>query len=111
MSSILITGGAGFIGVNSARHFAAKGWAVTVVDNLSRRGTEDNLQWLQAAHASNRQFDVESLVRRMIEGEVPAMQAELEAHGRWPAPAGWLPDNERARSLIQTGRPPPDPRR
>ena len=51
------------------------------------------------------------LVRRMIEGEVPAMQAELEAHGRWPAPAGWLPDNERARSLIQTGRPPPDPRR
>ena len=48
MSSILITGGAGFIGVNSARHFAAKGWAVTVVDNLSRRGTEDNLQWLQA---------------------------------------------------------------
>ena len=70
-----------------------------------------NLQWLQAAHASNRHFDVESLVRRMIEGEVPAMQAELEAHGRWPAPAGWLPDNERARSLIQTGRPPPDPRR
>jgi CDP-paratose 2-epimerase len=48
MSSILITGGAGFIGVNSARHFAAKGWEVTVVDNLSRRGTEDNLQWLQA---------------------------------------------------------------
>lgn len=48
MSSILITGGAGFIGVNSARHFAAKGWEVTVVDNLSRRGTEDNLHWLQA---------------------------------------------------------------
>jgi CDP-paratose 2-epimerase len=46
--SILITGGAGFIGVNSARHFASKGWKVTVVDNLSRRGTEDNLQWLQA---------------------------------------------------------------
>lgn len=48
MKSILITGGAGFIGVNSARHFAAKGWKVTVVDNLSRRGTEDNLRWLQA---------------------------------------------------------------
>lgn len=47
MSSILITGGAGFIGVNSARYFASKGWTVTVVDNLSRRGTEDNLQWLQ----------------------------------------------------------------
>lgn len=48
MSSILITGGAGFIGVNSARHFAAKGWEVTVIDNLSRRGTQDNLKWLQA---------------------------------------------------------------
>lgn len=48
MKSILITGGAGFIGVNSARYFASKGWKVTVVDNLSRRGTEDNLHWLQA---------------------------------------------------------------
>jgi CDP-paratose 2-epimerase len=48
MSAILITGGAGFIGVNSARHFAEKGWGVTVLDNLSRRGTEDNLRWLQA---------------------------------------------------------------
>lgn len=48
MKSILITGGAGFIGVNSAQHFASQGWRVTVVDNLSRRGTEDNLRWLQA---------------------------------------------------------------
>lgn len=48
MSSILITGGAGFIGVNSARYFASKGWKVTVLDNLSRRGAEDNLHWLQA---------------------------------------------------------------
>lgn len=44
---ILVTGGAGFLGVNSARHFADKGWEVTVLDNLSRRGTEDNLRWLQ----------------------------------------------------------------
>lgn len=48
MKSILITGGAGFIGVNSALYFATKGWQVTVVDNLSRRGTQDNLNWLQA---------------------------------------------------------------
>lgn len=47
MKSVLITGGAGFIGVNSARHFAGRGWKVTVLDNLSRRGTEDNLRWLQ----------------------------------------------------------------
>ena len=47
MRSILITGGAGFIGVNVARHFADQGWQVSILDNLSRRGTEDNLRWLQ----------------------------------------------------------------
>ncbi len=47
MPSILITGGAGFIGVNAAHYFSEKGWDVVVVDNLSRRGTEDNLRWLQ----------------------------------------------------------------
>ena len=44
---ILITGGAGFIGVSSARCFAERGWRVTVLDNLLRRGTADNLQGLQ----------------------------------------------------------------
>jgi CDP-paratose 2-epimerase len=47
MKTILITGGAGFIGVNSARHFTEKGWRTIILDNLSRRGTEDNLRWLQ----------------------------------------------------------------
>jgi CDP-paratose 2-epimerase len=47
LNSLLITGGAGFIGVNAARYFSEKGWKVTVLDNLSRRGTEDNLQWLR----------------------------------------------------------------
>ncbi len=48
MKKILITGGAGFIGVNSAKHFVDRGWDVSLLDNLSRRGTEDNLRWLQA---------------------------------------------------------------
>ncbi len=47
MRTMLITGGAGFIGVNAATFFSGKGWKVTVLDNLSRRGTEDNLRWLQ----------------------------------------------------------------
>lgn len=45
--SMLITGGAGFIGVNSAHYFATNGWKIVVLDNLSRRGTDDNLRWLQ----------------------------------------------------------------
>jgi CDP-paratose 2-epimerase len=47
MPSILITGGAGFIGVNTAVHFAERGWEVAILDNLSRRGTEANLAWLR----------------------------------------------------------------
>lgn len=45
--SILITGGAGFIGVNAASHFASSGWRVTVLDNLCRRGSAENLSWLR----------------------------------------------------------------
>lgn len=44
---ILITGGAGFIGCNAARFFGARNWNVTVLDNLSRQGTDKNLLWLR----------------------------------------------------------------
>jgi CDP-paratose 2-epimerase len=43
---ILITGGAGFIGVNCAAYFARKGQEVVVFDNLSRKGSEQNLSWV-----------------------------------------------------------------
>ena len=52
MPSILITGGAGFIGTNAAMHFASQGWSVSLVDNLSRRGTEKNLTWIQGQTSS-----------------------------------------------------------
>jgi len=44
---ILITGGAGFVGCNAARFFGARNWNVTVLDNLSRQGTDKNLAWLR----------------------------------------------------------------
>src|SRR5262249_44953624 len=47
---LLITGGAGFLGVNAADHMVERGWRVTVLDNLSRGGTERNLEWLQERH-------------------------------------------------------------
>jgi len=47
MKRLLIIGGAGFIGVNAARHFVKRGWTITIFDNLSRPGTEVNLRWLQ----------------------------------------------------------------
>ena len=45
--NILITGGCGFIGCNAAARFAKLGHRVTLLDNLSRRCTDLNLEWLQ----------------------------------------------------------------
>ena len=53
---ILITGGAGFVGCNLADHFLNKGYKVTVFDNLSRGGTEKNLEWLKTNHKTNFEF-------------------------------------------------------
>lgn len=44
---ILITGGAGFIGSHAADHFMKLGHQVSVLDNLSRTGSEKNLLWLK----------------------------------------------------------------
>jgi len=44
--NILITGGAGFIGSNVARSFLEEGHDVVIMDNLSRTGVRDNLNWL-----------------------------------------------------------------
>jgi CDP-paratose 2-epimerase len=43
---ILITGGAGFIGCNWAVRLMQSGHAVTILDNLSRKGAASNLEWL-----------------------------------------------------------------
>jgi CDP-paratose 2-epimerase len=47
MRKWIITGGAGFIGCHAAARFHAAGDRVVVVDNLSRRGADANLAWLQ----------------------------------------------------------------
>ncbi len=44
MKKILITGGAGFIGSNTAEFFSKKKWKVYIFDNLSRKGTKINLK-------------------------------------------------------------------
>ena len=44
----IVTGGAGFIGCHAASRFHRAGHRVVVVDNLSRRGAEENLAWLRS---------------------------------------------------------------
>jgi CDP-paratose 2-epimerase len=80
MPSILITGGAGFIGVNSALHFAALGWDVTVLDNLSRRGTDQNLQWLLAQHPAISFQRVDIRDSEAIASAVRKMQPSMLLH-------------------------------
>ena len=46
----LITGGAGFIGINTADFLLREGNEVVIVDNLSRHGSETNLTWLRGRH-------------------------------------------------------------
>ncbi|MBD3336715.1 MAG: NAD-dependent epimerase/dehydratase family protein [Candidatus Eisenbacteria bacterium] len=65
--SLLVTGGAGFIGSHAAIHFARKGYRVTVLDNLSRNallgrgGVGQRRNW-------DRLSELESI--RLVEGDV-----------------------------------------
>jgi CDP-paratose 2-epimerase len=60
--SVLITGGAGFVGVNLAAHLLASGERVRILDSLVRAGSERNIEWLQRTHPGKVDF-VEGDVR------------------------------------------------
>ncbi len=78
MKRIIIIGGAGFIGINSAYYFINKGYQVIVLDNLSRKGSTYNLQQLQQKHTVQfAQVDIrnyETLKETLLQiGEVEAL--------------------------------------
>ncbi len=47
---VVVTGGSGFIGSNLADSLLSDGEDVIVLDNLSRPGVDQNLEWLRAGH-------------------------------------------------------------
>ena len=63
---IFITGGAGFIGCNSADYFLQQGHEVIIFDNLSRKGGPANLEWLRSRHGERLCF---------VEGDVREYEA------------------------------------
>lgn len=54
--NVLITGGAGFVGVNLAAHWLAAGERVRILDSLIRPGSERNLEWLQQHYGDRVDF-------------------------------------------------------
>lgn len=47
---VTITGGAGFIGTNVAEFWAREGCQISILDDLSRAGSERNLEYLRQEH-------------------------------------------------------------
>jgi CDP-paratose 2-epimerase len=54
--TIVITGGAGFIGVNAAEAFIEDGWRTVIFDNLSRKGSDLNLNYLEQKYPGDCEF-------------------------------------------------------
>ncbi|HTI88698.1 MAG TPA: GDP-mannose 4,6-dehydratase [Alphaproteobacteria bacterium] len=68
---VLVTGGCGFIGSNIADALASRGDQVFILDNLSRRGTEQNAEWLRKRHGNRIAIEVadvrnEKVLRSMV---------------------------------------------
>ena len=63
MDNILITGGAGFIGINLAARQVEAGRHVTVLDDFSRRGSDLNAEWLRQQYPTPRLRIVRADVR------------------------------------------------
>ncbi len=71
--TILITGGAGFIGTNLAHRLMRDGHDVLVLDDLSRPGVRNNLDWLTQQHGQH---------LRVTRGDVRDFDAVCEAVAR-----------------------------
>jgi CDP-paratose 2-epimerase len=52
LNKILVTGGCGFIGCNWVERLLARGQRVVAFDNLARRGSEKNAEWLRGKYGA-----------------------------------------------------------
>jgi CDP-paratose 2-epimerase len=59
----LLTGGAGFVGSNLAHNLLSDSSSVTILDSLSRKGTQNNLAWLRSQHGNGQLEFIQADVR------------------------------------------------
>lgn len=71
--TVLITGGAGFIGTNLADRLLRDGRRVRILDSLARAGVEENLRWLRDTYGAKVEVEIADIrdadaVRRAAAG-------------------------------------------
>lgn len=76
---ILVTGGCGFLGSNLAAEALRRGHQISIYDDLSRRGADRNLAWLQEqGEFEMHRADVADMAK--IAGVVAALRPDLVFH-------------------------------
>jgi CDP-paratose 2-epimerase len=80
METVLITGGAGFIGANLAAALLRKGSRVRIFDNFSRNGVRRNLDWLRTIAPAGKLEIVRGDVRNMLAVREATRDAEAIYH-------------------------------
>lgn len=68
---ILVTGGAGFVGINLTKHLLSNDNNVTIFDNFSRSGSKENLSWIK-----NQTFNSKL---KIIDGDVQSLPLLIES--------------------------------
>src|SRR5215510_1796393 len=78
--TVLVTGGAGFIGSNLVASLLRDGHRVTVLDSLARRGSEQNLAWLRSQNCNGLFRFINGDVRDPDDARAAARDAEVIYH-------------------------------
>lgn len=76
----LITGGAGFIGANYAHRLLSRHEDVVILDNLSRKGALQNLEWLESTFGKSSFAFINEDIRNSTAVAEVAMKADIVVH-------------------------------